>query len=51
MHKTLTALAVVATIAVGAVAIPQQAEARCGALATGIIGGVAAGAIIGFQLS
>jgi hypothetical protein len=47
MHKTLTALAVVATIVVGAVTIPQEAEARGGALAAGIIGGVAAGAIIG----
>ena len=47
MYKTLTTLVVAATIAVGAVAIPQQAEARGGALAAGIIGGIAAGAIIG----
>jgi len=47
VYKTLTTLAVAATIAVAAVAVPQQAEARGGALAAGIIGGVAAGAIIG----
>ena len=49
MHKTLTALALAATIAVAAVAAPQAAEARDhgGAVAAGIIGGLAAGAIIG----
>ena len=47
MYKMLSALAVTATITIAAVAIPQQAEARGGALAAGIIGGVAAGAIIG----
>src|SRR6202166_221490 len=47
MHKTLTALAIAATITVAAVAAPQQAEARGGAIAAGIIGGIAAGAIIG----
>ncbi|HEX5508012.1 MAG TPA: hypothetical protein VFX37_05865 [Pseudolabrys sp.] len=47
MKKTLTALATAATLAVAAVAVPQQAEARGGALAAGIIGGLAAGAIIG----
>jgi hypothetical protein len=47
MTKTLTALAAVATISVAAVAAPQPAQARGGALAAGIIGGLAAGAIIG----
>jgi len=45
--KTLTALAVAATLVLAAVATPQPAEARGGALAAGIIGGLAAGAIIG----
>ena len=45
--KTLTALAAVATLAVAAVAAPQPAEARGGALAAGIIGGLAVGAIVG----
>ena len=47
MKKTLTALAAAATIAIAAVAVPQQAEARGGRIAAGIIGGLAAGAIIG----
>jgi hypothetical protein len=45
--KSLTALAVSATLAVAAVAAPQPAEARGGHFAAGIIGGLAAGAIIG----
>jgi hypothetical protein len=47
MYKTLTAVAVAATIAIVAVATPHQAEARGGRVAAGIIGGLAAGAIIG----
>jgi hypothetical protein len=47
MTKALTVLAAVATIGVAAVAAPQPAQARGGALAAGIIGGLAAGAIIG----
>ena len=47
MTKTLTAIAAAATLAVAAVAAPQPAEARGGAIAAGIIGGLAAGAIIG----
>ncbi len=47
MKKTLTALAAASTIAIAAVAVPQQAEARGGRVAAGIIGGLAAGAIIG----
>ena len=47
MTKTLTAIAAAATLAVAAVATPQPAEARGGRIAAGIIGGLAAGAIIG----
>jgi len=46
-NKTLTALTAAAAIVVAAVATPQQAEARGGRVAAGIIGGLAAGAIIG----
>jgi hypothetical protein len=46
MYKRLTAIAVAATIAVATLAVPQ-AEARRGRIAAGIIGGLAAGAIIG----
>ncbi|MDP2409006.1 MAG: hypothetical protein Q8M26_01840 [Pseudolabrys sp.] len=49
--KILTALAAAATFVVVAVATPQQAEARRGgnggAVAAGVIGGLALGAIIG----
>jgi hypothetical protein len=47
MTKTLTALAAAATMAVVAIGAPTQANAQRGALAAGIIGGLAAGAIIG----
>ena len=47
MKKTLTAIAAAATLALAAVAAPQPAEARHGAIAAGIIGGLAAGALIG----
>ena len=54
MHKTLTALAVAATMIVAAVAAPDTADARWrghggrgGGVAAGIIGGLAAGAILG----
>jgi hypothetical protein len=48
-HKTLTALTAAAALVVAAVATPQQAEARGrgGAVAAGVIGGIALGAIIG----
>ena len=51
MTKTLTALAVAATVAVAAVAQPAPAEARSrgGAVAAGIIGGLAVGALLGSQ--
>jgi hypothetical protein len=49
--KTITALAAAVTLGLAAVATPQQAEARHwgggGAVAAGVIGGLAAGAIIG----
>lgn len=53
MRKTLTALAAAATIAVVAVAAPSDAFAqrRGGAVAAGIIGGLAAGAIIGSAIA
>ena len=51
MRKTLIALAAAATIAIGAVAAPQPAQARHGAIAAGVIGGLAAGALIGAAAS
>jgi hypothetical protein len=49
MKQTLTALAAAAVLAVASVAAPQPAQARCFgcAVGAGIIGGLAAGAIIG----
>ena len=48
MMKTLTALTTAGVIAVAAVAAPAPAEARNeGAIAAGVVGGLAAGAIIG----
>jgi hypothetical protein len=47
MIRTLTAIAAAATLGLAAIAAPQQAEARGGALAAGIIGGLAVGAIVG----
>jgi hypothetical protein len=51
MTRTLTALAAAATLGLAAVTAPQPAEAHWrgggGAVAAGIIGGLAAGAIIG----
>ena len=51
MTKTLTAIAAVATLAFASIAAPQPAEARNGRIAAGVIGGLAAGAIIGGALS
>ena len=45
--KTLTALAAAATLGIAAIATPQPAEARGGAIAAEIIGGLAVGALIG----
>ena len=49
MSKILTAIAAAATLGVAAVAAPQPAQAYCYgcAVGAGIIGGLAAGAIIG----
>lgn len=47
MKKTLIAITAAATLALATVAVPQRAEARHGAVAAGIIGGLAAGALIG----
>jgi hypothetical protein len=51
MKKILTALAAIATVLVATVATPTDADARRfrhgGAVAAGVIGGLAAGALIG----
>lgn len=47
MTRTLTTLAAAATVAIAALVAPAPAEARGGRIAAGIIGGLAAGAIIG----
>jgi hypothetical protein len=49
MKKVLIALAAAATIAAGSLSAPSTAEARCQGcgIGAGIIGGLAAGAIIG----
>ena len=49
MHKTLTALAAASAMALATVAVPSTADAGCRgcAVGAGIIGGLAAGAIIG----
>ena len=51
MMKKTIALAAVTMIAAAAIAAPSPAEARGGRIAAGIIGGIAAGAIIGGALS
>jgi hypothetical protein len=53
MHKMFLAIAAAATIAVGSLAVPQKAEARCFGcgVGAGIIGGIAAGAIIGAAIA
>jgi hypothetical protein len=49
MKKAILAIAAAATLAIGMIGTPQQAEARCHGcgVGAGIIGGLAAGAIIG----
>lgn len=48
LTRTLTAVAAAATLSTAALVTPTQpAQARGGAVAAGIIGGLAAGAIIG----
>jgi hypothetical protein len=53
MKKTIFALAAVAALAVGTLAAPQQAEARCFGCGVGfgVLGGLAAGAIIGSAIA
>ena len=53
MKKTFVALAAAATIAAGSLALPSQADARCFGcgVAAGVIGGLAAGAIIGSAIA
>ncbi|MEJ2375243.1 MAG: hypothetical protein P8Y53_07020 [Pseudolabrys sp.] len=52
MKRILTATAAAAALALATVAVPQHAEAHDGAaVAAGIIGGLAAGAIIGSAVS
>lgn len=46
-RKTGLALAAAGLLAAGTLATPQPAQARGGAVAAGIIGGLAAGALIG----
>ena len=53
MKKTMLALAAATTIGLGTLAAPQQADARCYGcgVGAGIIGGLAAGAIIGSAIA
>ena len=51
MRKTLTVLATVATVAVGAVAAPTGAEARWGWRGPGLFGGLIAGGLIAGALA
>jgi len=47
MKKSVTAIAVAATLVLATLAVPQQAEARGGRVAAGIIGGLAVGTLLG----
>lgn len=49
MHKTLIALAAASSLGLATLAVPTTADARCFgcAVGAGIIGGIAAGALIG----
>lgn len=47
MTRTLTAIGAAAIVAAAALVTPQPAQARHGHIAAGIIGGLAAGAILG----
>ena len=53
MHKSLIGLAAAAALAIASVAVPSNAKAGCYgcAVGAGIIGGVAAGAIIGSAIA
>lgn len=47
MTKTLTAIAAASALMLATFAAPQQAEARHGRVAAGIIGGLAVGTLLG----
>jgi hypothetical protein len=47
MHKTLTAIAAAAIFAVASLSTPTDAQAGSGRVAAGVLGGLAAGMIIG----
>jgi len=49
--KTLAAVGAAATIAIAAIAVPSDAEARGGWVPGAVIGGLAAGAIVGGALA
>jgi hypothetical protein len=51
MTRTLTALATAATVAAAAITMPTAADARGGRIGLGILGGLAAGAIVGGALA
>jgi len=51
MKTTMMAVATAATLALTAVVAPQTAEAGGGRIAAGVIGGLAAGALIGGALA
>ena len=51
MTRTLTALATAATVAAAAITMPTTADARGGRIGFGILGGLAAGAIVGGALA
>jgi hypothetical protein len=51
MTRTLTALATAATVAAAAVTMPTTADARGGRIGLGILGGLAAGAVVGGALA
>jgi len=51
MTKTLTALAVAATFAAATLSVPSAAYADNGRITAGVLGGLAAGALIGGALA
>ena len=53
MKKAILAVAAAATLAVGTLSVPTAADARCHGcgVAAGVIGGLAAGAIIGCAIA
>jgi hypothetical protein len=53
MKKAILAMAAAATLAVGTLSVPTAADARCHGcgIAAGVIGGLAAGALIGSAIA